>query len=69
MTIGPLRGNVDTRLSKLRIGEYDAIVLAEAGLQRLSMTLPGYQMDPSEHVPSTNQGTIAVVSRTESSHY
>jgi hydroxymethylbilane synthase len=65
ISILPLRGNVDTRLGKLKAGEYDAIVLAEAGLQRLSLTLPGFRLDPTIHVPSTNQGTIAVVSRDE----
>ncbi len=65
LSIRPLRGNIDTRLGKLRAGEYDAIVLAEAGLQRLSLTLPGFRLDPTVHVPSTNQGTIAVVSRDE----
>lgn len=58
-----LRGNVDTRLRKLRDGEYDAIVLAEAGMQRLDMDLPGTQLLPQWFVPSPNQGTIAVVSR------
>lgn len=58
-----LRGNVDTRLRKLREGEYDAIVLAEAGMQRLDMELPGTQLIPQWFVPSPNQGTIAVVSR------
>jgi hydroxymethylbilane synthase len=65
ISIRPLRGNVDTRLGKLRAGEYDAIVLAEAGLERLSLTLPGFRLDPTIHVPSTNQGTIAVVTRDE----
>lgn len=65
ITIRPLRGNVDTRLERLRRGEYDAILLAEAGLQRLSLTLPGFRLDPLIHVPSTNQGTIAVVCRDE----
>ncbi len=58
-----LRGNVDTRLRKLREGEYDAIVLAEAGMQRLDMDLPGTQLLPQWFVPSPNQGTIAVVCR------
>ena len=58
-----LRGNVDTRLRKLHEGEYDAIVLAEAGMQRLDMDLPGTQLIPQWFVPSPNQGTIAVVSR------
>jgi hydroxymethylbilane synthase len=61
--IRPLRGNVDTRLSKLKAGEYDAIVLAEAGIQRLSLSVPGFRLDPGIHVPSTNQGTIAIVCR------
>ncbi|MDD1730111.1 MAG: hydroxymethylbilane synthase [Methanospirillum sp.] len=65
ITIRPLRGNVDTRISKLKAGEYDAIVLAEAGMQRLSLTLPGFRLDPTRHVPSTNQGTIAIVTRDE----
>lgn len=34
-------------------------------MQRLSLTLPGFRLDPAVHVPSTNQGTIAVVSRDE----
>ena len=63
VSIKPLRGNVDTRLKRLRNREYDGIILAEAGLQRLSLDLPGFRMDPSIHVPSTNQGTIAVVGR------
>lgn len=63
--IKPLRGNVDTRISRLKAGDYDAVILAEAGLQRLSLILPGFRLDPAIHVPSTNQGTIAVVSRNE----
>ncbi|MDE4907415.1 hydroxymethylbilane synthase [Methanogenium marinum] len=58
-----LRGNVDTRLRKLHEGQYDAIVLAEAGMQRLDMDLPGTRLLPQWFVPSPNQGTIAVVCR------
>ncbi len=58
-----LRGNVDTRLKKLETGEYDAIVLAEAGMQRLGLDLPGTRLLPQWYVPSPNQGAIAVVSR------
>jgi len=57
-----LRGNVDTRLRRLNEGMYDAIVLAEAGMQRLDMDLPGTRLLPQWFVPSPNQGTIAVVS-------
>lgn len=58
-----VRGNVDTRLKKLAEGSYDAIVLAEAGLERLGLEVEGRRLDPEEFVPATNQGTIAVVSR------
>ena len=58
-----IRGNVDTRLKKLAGGSFDAIVLAEAGLERLDLEVEGWRLDPGEFVPATNQGTIAVVSR------
>ena len=56
-----IRGNVDTRLRKLRDGEFDAIVLALAGLQRLELrathTVP---FDPAVMVPAVAQGALAV---------
>lgn len=56
-----LRGNVDTRLRKLRDGRYDAIVLAMAGLRRLdaraTYTVP---WAPDEIVPAAGQGALAV---------
>ncbi|MBN1431602.1 MAG: hydroxymethylbilane synthase [Methanomicrobiaceae archaeon] len=63
--IKELRGNVDTRIRKLKEGEYDAIVLAEAGMERLNLELPGTRLLPQWYVPSPNQGTIAVVCRDE----
>ncbi len=63
--IRDLRGNVDTRLKKLREGEYDAIVLAEAGMQRLGLELPGTRLREQWYVPSPNQGTVAVVCRND----
>jgi len=66
-TIRDLRGNVDTRIRKLNAGDYDAIVLAEAGLIRLSLKLKGERLPPDEFVPSPNQGTVAVVSRADPS--
>jgi len=61
--IKELRGNVDTRLRKLKDGEYDAIVLAEAGIERLGLDLPGTRLLPQWYVPSPNQGAIAVTCR------
>jgi len=63
LEVKQLRGNVDTRLRKLREGQYDAIVLAEAGLQRLGLTLSGEPLPTDRFVPSPNQGTVAVVCR------
>jgi hydroxymethylbilane synthase len=61
--VEPLRGNVDTRLSRLDEGVCDAVVLAEAGLVRLGYRVSGIVMPPEHFVPSPNQGTIAVVCR------
>ncbi|HEY3272736.1 MAG TPA: hydroxymethylbilane synthase [Methanocella sp.] len=58
-----IRGNVDTRLRKLQAGEYDAILLAEAGLIRLGIVLPAERLDPYQFVPAANQGVIAIVAR------
>ena len=63
LAIRNIRGNVDTRLKKLREGEYDAILLAEAGLIRLGLDVQAERLDPYEFVPSANQGVIAVVAR------
>jgi hydroxymethylbilane synthase len=65
LAIKDVRGNVDTRIRKLNTGEYDAIVLAEAGLMRLGIRIPGERLPPEIFVPSPNQGTIAVVSRAD----
>lgn len=67
LIIRDLRGNVDTRIRKLKAREFDAIILAEAGLSRLSLNIQGEQLPPDKYVPSPNQGTIAVVSRADPS--
>ncbi|RXE55472.1 porphobilinogen deaminase [Methanoculleus taiwanensis] len=67
ITVNPLRGNVDTRIRKLREKQYDAIVLAEAGIERLGYRLAGNRLPVSEFVPSPNQGAIAVVCRDDPS--
>jgi hydroxymethylbilane synthase len=67
LTIKDLRGNVDTRIRKMTLGEYDAIMLAEAGLTRLGISMKGKRFPPEKFVPAPNQGTIAVVSRADPS--
>ncbi|HUI40171.1 MAG TPA: hydroxymethylbilane synthase [Methanothrix sp.] len=63
LVIRSLRGNLQTRLRKLNQGDYDAIVLAEAGPQRMRMDLEYSRLDIERFVPSANQGTIVVVVR------
>ena len=58
----PLRGNVDTRLRKLEDEGYDAIILAEASLDRLSLkeNYTARPIDPTWFVPSPSQGALAL---------
>ncbi len=63
LEIKSLRGNLHTRLRKLEQGDYDAIVLAEAGVQRMGIELEYTVLDREKFVPSANQGTIVVVAR------
>jgi hydroxymethylbilane synthase len=59
-----MHGNVDTRLHKLEHGDFDAIVLAQAGLQRLGREhAVGAVLDPARFVPAPGQGTLALEGR------
>lgn len=61
-----VRGNVDTRLRKLAAGEYDAIVLAAAGLRRLGRADEiGVELDVTEFVPAAGQGLLALETRAD----
>jgi hydroxymethylbilane synthase len=61
LQIHPLRGNVDTRLRKLESGDYDAIILAAAGLSRLGKTQFIRQVIPIEVMtPAAGQGALAI---------
>jgi hydroxymethylbilane synthase len=63
-----LRGNVQTRLAKLREGQFDATILALAGLRRLGMDIPGALiLEPEVMVPSAAQGIVGVTVRTADS--
>ena len=61
--IKSLRGNLDTRIRRLVAGDFDAIVVAEAGIQRLGYTVSGVRLPLHQFIPTPNQGTIAIVSR------
>ena len=61
LAVKPLRGNLDTRLGKLDRGEYAAIVLAAAGLQRLGMAqrVRGL-LEPADSLPAAGQGALGI---------
>ena len=62
----PIRGNVDTRLRKLRQGEYDALLLAAAGLRRLGLLdATATLLEPDEMLPAVGQGTLGVETRAD----
>lgn len=64
-----LRGNVDTRLKKLKQGDYDAIILAAAGLRRLGFSDEiASLLEPSDSIPAVGQGAIGLEYRQEDTH-
>lgn len=57
----PIRGNVPTRISQVEKGEFDAVVLAYAGIERLGLTQKiSLCFNPAEFIPAPAQGAIAV---------
>ncbi|MBS0321038.1 MAG: hydroxymethylbilane synthase [Proteobacteria bacterium] len=66
LVIKPLRGNVNTRLAKLDAGDYDAIVLAAAGLKRLSLDERIRELvDIGDSIPAPGQGALGIECRSE----
>ncbi|MDW7733431.1 MAG: hydroxymethylbilane synthase [Methanolobus sp.] len=61
LDVQDLRGNINTRIRKLKDGLYDGILLAEAGLQRMGWEMDVERLNTDDFCPSANQGTIAVV--------
>ncbi|MBN9796767.1 hydroxymethylbilane synthase [Pseudonocardia sp. UM4_GMWB1] len=61
----PIRGNVDTRIGKVRSGELDAVVIAAAGLRRLGRVDEADELiDPLQMLPAPAQGALAIECRT-----
>ena len=68
ISIKDIRGNVPTRLRKLQEGQFDAILLAAAGLTRLDINLEDFKVirfNPKEFIPAPAQGVLAWQVRTE----
>ncbi|MEM7218249.1 MAG: hydroxymethylbilane synthase [Pseudomonadota bacterium] len=61
LVLKPVRGNVGTRLGKLDAGEYDALILAAAGLERLELgERIRERFEPSDSLPAAGQGALSI---------
>lgn len=61
-----VRGNVDTRIRKVKSGRYDAVVLAYAALKRLGLESEAVEcFDPNEFIPAAGQGSLAIEGRSD----
>lgn len=65
VAVRPVRGNVDTRIARVKRGDLDAVVLARAGLARLGLldSCGASELPEGEFVPSPGQGALALVAR------
>jgi len=74
LELNDIRGNLDTRIRKLKEGQYDAIIVAEAGFSRLYgdiKEIEGYKfsrISPDIIIPAPGQGALAIVCRKEDSN-
>ena len=65
VTVKPIRGNIETRIKKVSGENYDAIVLAQAGITRLGVDVKYTPLSIDDFSPSPGQGAIAIVARTD----
>jgi len=66
LRVEDLRGNLDTRLNRVERGDYNAAILALAGLQRLSLDARVAQtLDPPDWLPAAGQGALAITTRAD----
>ncbi|MGH1567453.1 MAG: hydroxymethylbilane synthase [Nitrosopumilus sp.] len=67
VTVKPIRGNIETRIRKTLGEDYDAIVLAQAGITRLGVDTKFSPLSIDDFLPSPGQGAIAIVARNDDS--
>lgn len=65
VTVKPIRGNIETRIKKAFGENYDAIVLAQAGISRLGVDVKFTPLSVDDFSPSPGQGAIAIVARSD----
>lgn len=63
LQVEPIRGNIDTRIRKLREGIYDGVILAMAGLRRAGLFDPSMMFEMREMIPAAGQGALALQCR------
>jgi hydroxymethylbilane synthase len=68
LVVKDLRGNVPTRVGKMKDGTYDGIVIARAGIERLNIDCKMYVLDPEQFIPAVGQGAVAIVTRAGSAY-
>lgn len=66
VTVKPIRGNIETRINKINTPDFDAIILAEAGINRLGLGVQLKQLTTDEFAPSPGQGALAIIARKDS---
>jgi len=65
--VKPIRGNIETRIRKVSDENYDAVILAQAGISRLGVDVKFTQLPIDDFSPSPGQGAIAIVARADDS--
>jgi len=63
LNIIPIRGNIESRIRKIKDGKFDAVVLAQAGISRLGLDVKFEKLSTENFPPSPGQGAIAIVAR------
>ncbi len=65
LVVKPIRGNVESRIRKINEGEYDGVVLAQAGINRLGLDVKATKLSVIDFPPSPGQGALGIVSRSD----
>jgi hydroxymethylbilane synthase len=63
LVVRDLRGNVETRIARFERGDFDAIILAAAGIRRLGLSVEGAPLAVEEMLPAVGQGALAIETR------
>jgi len=63
VVVKPIRGNIETRIRKVHDGEFDGVVLAQAGISRLGLDVKFQKLSMDTFPPSPGQGALGIVSR------